>query len=118
MSFGRPYILRTDGCIHDGWLLLRDIKNLFIQDYLYALLRSPSVMLQFKKLATGAVAKNLNIDAVSKVEIKLLDKDAQREFSNNIQVIEKQKINYRKSLDFLVAQFSSLQHQAFTTGFK
>lgn len=21
MSFGRPYILKTDGCIHDGWLL-------------------------------------------------------------------------------------------------
>lgn len=22
MSFGRPYILKTDGCIHDGWLVL------------------------------------------------------------------------------------------------
>jgi len=24
MSFGRPYIMKTDGAIHDGWLLLRD----------------------------------------------------------------------------------------------
>ena len=23
MSFGRPYILKIDGCIHDGWLVLR-----------------------------------------------------------------------------------------------
>lgn len=23
MSFGRPYILNVDGCIHDGWLFLR-----------------------------------------------------------------------------------------------
>src|SRR3546814_14929384 len=23
MSFGRPSIMATDGCIHDGWLLLR-----------------------------------------------------------------------------------------------
>src|SRR5690349_8394425 len=22
MSFGRPYIMRTSGCIHDGWLVL------------------------------------------------------------------------------------------------
>jgi type I restriction enzyme S subunit len=22
MSFGRPYIMRTSGCIHDGWLML------------------------------------------------------------------------------------------------
>src|SRR5207249_135785 len=22
MSFGRPYIMRTTGCIHDGWLVL------------------------------------------------------------------------------------------------
>ena len=31
MSFGRPYILGIDGCIHDGWLVLRDIKNTFTE---------------------------------------------------------------------------------------
>ncbi len=24
MSFGRPYIMKTQGCIHDGWLVLSD----------------------------------------------------------------------------------------------
>src|SRR3990167_2376017 len=24
MSFGRPYIMKTKGCIHDGWLVLHD----------------------------------------------------------------------------------------------
>lgn len=24
MSFGRPYIMGTSGCIHDGWLVLSD----------------------------------------------------------------------------------------------
>ena len=24
MSFGRPYILKTEGCIHDGWLVIGD----------------------------------------------------------------------------------------------
>ena len=29
MSFGRPYILKTNGCIHDGWLVIGNIKNVF-----------------------------------------------------------------------------------------
>ena len=29
MSFGRPYLLEIDGCIHDGWLLIRDQRNIF-----------------------------------------------------------------------------------------
>ncbi len=28
MSFGRPYIMAIEGCIHDGWLLLRDKSGL------------------------------------------------------------------------------------------
>ena len=27
MSFGKPYIMKTSGCIHDGWLLLRRKDN-------------------------------------------------------------------------------------------
>ena len=29
MSFGRPYIMAVEGCIHDGWLLIRDAQNQF-----------------------------------------------------------------------------------------
>ena len=29
MSFGRPYIMAIDGCIHDGWLLIRDHEKKF-----------------------------------------------------------------------------------------
>ncbi len=29
MSFGRPYILDVDGCIHDGWLVLHDNEKKF-----------------------------------------------------------------------------------------
>ena len=27
MSFGRPYILKVDGCIHDGWLVISQYQN-------------------------------------------------------------------------------------------
>ena len=29
MSFGKPYIMGIDGCIHDGWLLIRNTYNIF-----------------------------------------------------------------------------------------
>lgn len=71
MSFGRPYILRTNGCIHDGWLVLRYHKDKLTEDYLYHVLSSDFVYAQFVKYASGAVVKNLNTDVVKRVEIPL-----------------------------------------------
>jgi type I restriction enzyme S subunit len=113
MSFGRPYILKTDGCIHDGWLLIRDTKNIFEQDYLYAVLSCRSIKEQFKKLATGAVVKNLNIDAVSKVKVKIPKKEIQKKFSEKIHELEANKANHVKQLTVISSLISSLQHQSF-----
>lgn len=78
MSFGRPYILKTDGCIHDGWLVLSDENKCFEQDYLYWLLSSPLVFIQFSGMAAGAVVKNLNIDKVKSTIIPLPPIEEQR----------------------------------------
>lgn len=72
MSFGRPYIMATDGCIHDGWLLLRlKDKAILDQDFLYHILGSSVVYDQFAKQATGGVVNNLNSGIVAAVEIPL-----------------------------------------------
>ena len=65
MSYGRPYILNIDGCIHDGWLVLRPVLELFDKDYLYYLLSSPMVFAQFCSRVAGAVVNNLNSDKVA-----------------------------------------------------
>lgn len=69
MSFGRPYIMRTTGCIHDGWLVLSQYQDTFDQDFLYHLLGSPQVFGQFDRLAAGSTVRNLNIDLASRVKI-------------------------------------------------
>jgi type I restriction enzyme S subunit len=71
MSFGRPYIMKTTGCIHDGWLVLSDKSKLFNQDYLYHFLGSAAAYNQFDKLAAGSTVRNLNIDLVKRVEVPL-----------------------------------------------
>ena len=69
MSFGRPYILKIDGCIHDGWLVLHGFQDKFTEDYFYYLLRSSLVQAQFDSLAHGSSVRNLNTGAVSVVEV-------------------------------------------------
>ena len=67
MSFGRPYILKTDGCIHDGWLVIGDIDTVFNQDYLYYALSSGFMYTTLSLLAAGSTVKNLKSDTVRSV---------------------------------------------------
>lgn len=67
MSFGRPYIMKTTGCIHDGWLVLRQPK--VDPDYLFLVLGSDLIFSQFDRLAAGSTVRNLNIGLVKGVKI-------------------------------------------------
>ena len=69
MSFGRPYILKIDGCIHDGWLVLRDNDGTFDKRFLYYYLSSKSTYQKFKSMAVGGVVNNLNSEMVRKVSV-------------------------------------------------
>ena len=67
MSFGRPYILDIEGCIHDGWLVIMDYSETFDMDFLYYMLSSESVFEQYIAMAAGSSVKNLNKEKVSDV---------------------------------------------------
>lgn len=69
MSFGRPYILAIDGCIHDGWLVIHDTNNYFNKSYLYYYLGSSNIYQEFKRLAVGGVVNNLNTEIVKNVKV-------------------------------------------------
>lgn len=77
MSFGRPYILKVDGCIHDGWLVIHDDNEVFIKDYLYYILSSSIMYAKFSQLAVGGVVNNLNSSLVRKVAIPIPPKSTQ-----------------------------------------
>ena len=79
MSFGRPYILRTNGCIHDGWLVLEPDYKQVDQEYLYYLLGSRKIYEEFDRSAAGSTVRNLNIGLVSRVCIRLPPLEKQRE---------------------------------------
>lgn len=78
MSFGRPYILKTSGCIHDGWLVLSPKSDNIHTDYFYYYLGSQEIKNKFAGKAAGAVVKNLNKDIVKCLEIPLPPLDEQK----------------------------------------
>ncbi len=88
MSFGRPYIMKTTGCIHDGWLLLREKRGNIDKEYLYTVLSSDLLFRQFKSFAAGTTVKNLNIEVVKKVQIPLPPLEEQKQIAAFFQSIE------------------------------
>ena len=82
MSFGRPYILAIDGCIHDGWLVLRDDKELFDKRFLYYYLSSKTTYEKFKSMAVGGVVNNLNSEMVRGVNVPVPNKEEQADIAD------------------------------------
>ena len=73
MSFGRPYIVKTTGCIHDGWLSISDYQEHFSADFLYHLLSSHKYQEIMKQKASfGGAVQNLNADIVRAIELPIV----------------------------------------------
>ncbi|EDZ46205.1 type I site-specific deoxyribonuclease chain S [Rhodobacterales bacterium Y4I] len=71
MSFGFPYITNIEGCIHDGWLVIRTPDQLMSKLFLHALFLSEHAKQSFAEAASGAVVQNLNADKVRKLTVPL-----------------------------------------------
>ena len=89
MSFGRPYILKTEGCIHDGWLTIQEYDNSFDTDYLYYMLSSDLVYNQYINMAAGSSVKNLNKEKVSELLIVYPSKAEQKKIAEKLSDIDK-----------------------------
>lgn len=117
MSFGRPYIMRTSGCIHDGWLVLSGYQETFDQTFLYHVLGSPQVFAQFDRLAAGSTVRNLNIDLASRVVVPVPPLPEQRRIvamlDEAFEAIAKVKANTEKNLQSAREVFEANLEAAF-----
>jgi len=107
MSFGKPYILGVDGCIHDGWLVIRDINRVFNKSYLYYYLGSKFIYNEFKRLAVGGVVNNLNSELVRGVLVAIPPLNLQQLFAQKIEAIEKEKELIKQSIKETEELFNS-----------
>ena len=79
MSFGRPYISKINGCIHDGWLVISNYEKTFDPDFLYHVLRSSPIQNGFAQRAGSGTVRNLNSRIVSETLVPAPSIDQQRE---------------------------------------
>ena len=109
MSFGRPYILKIDGCIHDGWLVLRDKENKFDKRFLYYYLSAPTTYEKFKNMAVGGVVNNLNSEMVRNVYVPIPSLAEQEEIASSVVkldvLIKKRKQQLQKLDELVKARF-------------
>jgi type I restriction enzyme, S subunit len=103
MSFGRPYILKIDGCIHDGWLVLQNYQDSFDREFLYYTLMSKDIFDQYMMKASGSGVLNLNKELVKVVELNR-PKDLKEQVAiaeilsdmdNDITLLETKKAKYQ-----------------------
>jgi len=113
MSFGRPYIMRTSGCIHDGWLVLSPRRQEVEPNYFYALLGTEAVYAEFARRAPGATVKNLNIDLVRGVSVPFPPFPLQEKFAEIATSVEGVAATFSRSLAECGTLFTALQHRAF-----
>ena len=111
MSFGRPYILKTNGCIHDGWLVLRDYQKYLNIEFFYYVLSSEYVQRQFRTKAQGSTVSNLNTDRVASVTIPVPPLSEQQSIVDYLDSafakIDAMKANAEKALNEAKALFQA-----------
>ena len=60
-----------DGCIHDGWLLIRNTYGVFDLTFLCHLLGTPQMLSQYRSLAAGSTVNNLNKELVGNTYVTI-----------------------------------------------
>nr|DAI30820.1 MAG TPA: hypothetical protein [Caudoviricetes sp.] len=98
MSFGHPYILKIDGCIHDGWLVLHFDKAVFDALYLQTYLGLPVVYAIFETMAAGGVVNNLNSEIVKRLPVIVPAIDQQEQFAAFVRQSDKSKYNASQAM--------------------
>ena len=88
MSFGKPYIMGIDGCIHDGWLLIRNTYKVFDLTFLCHLLGTPQMIIQYKSLAAGSTVNNLNKELVGNTVVTIPTIKEQRVLGQYLETLD------------------------------
>ncbi|WP_448314672.1 restriction endonuclease subunit S [Bifidobacterium adolescentis] len=116
MSFGRPYIMAIRGCIHDGWLLIRDAQKHFDPIFLCHMLGAPQMLNQYRMFAAGSTVNNLNKELVGKAIVSLPSKDEQREIGIVLDRLDSLITLHQRKYDKLCVLKKSMLDKMFPKG--
>lgn len=99
MSFGKPYIMGINGCIHDGWLLIRDVQKRFDLKFLCNMLSTEQMLGQYKSLAAGSAVNNLNKELVGNTIVTIPPIEEQRILGDYFENLDNLIVSQQQELD-------------------
>ena len=115
MSFGKPYIMGIDGCIHDGWLLIRNTYGVFDLTFLCHLLGTPQMLGQYRSLAAGSTVNNLNKELVGNTVVTIPSITEQRVLGDYLEQLDHLITLHQRKCALLFSSFQALISMMFTT---
>lgn len=113
MSFGKPYIMGIHGCIHDGWLLIRNNQNIFDLKFLCNLLGTEQLHAQYRRLAAGSAVNNLNKELVSGTNVGVPSKAEQLKIGQFFENLDQYITLHQRKLEHLKLKKKSLLQKLF-----
>ena len=115
MSFGRPYILKIDGCIHDGWIAMSDFGKYVLPDFLYEYLNSDVVQKYWiMKANNGGAMTNLNSDIVKETPIRIPSFLEQQRIVSILDTFEASIQNLEAQLELREKQYEYYRNKLLT----
>ena len=113
MSFGKPYIMGIDGCIHDGWLLIRNTYGVFDLTFLCHLLGTPQMLSQYRSLAAGSTVNNLNKELVGNTVVTIPSITEQRVLGDYLEQLDNLITLHQRKVEKLQIMKKSMLEKMF-----
>lgn len=88
MSYGSTYLLDIEGCIYDGWFVLREYEDFFDKQFLLQLLNSEYTQGQYKKYAAGGIVQNISSEIVYSITLPKTSKEEQQKIASCLSALD------------------------------
>lgn len=115
MSFGRPYLLKTRTCIHDGWIAITKIKDVIHHEFLYYAIMSLRSQVFFEDQAAGGGVRNLNKEIIKSLPVGYPLITEQQRIADCLTALDTQVIAQAAKIDALKQHRRGLMQQLFPT---
>ncbi|ARV14151.1 restriction endonuclease subunit S [Polaribacter sp. SA4-12] len=113
MSFGKSYLLEIEGCIYDGWFVLREYEDSFNKEFLLHILNSHYLQKQYLRLSTGGVVQNISSEIVYSTKLFRPSIKEQQKIANYLSAIDTKIENVQIQIEKTQAFKKGLLQQMF-----
>lgn len=113
MSFGKTYQLAIDGCIYDGWFVLREYEENYYKPFLLQLLNSDYMQNQYKRLSAGGIVLNISSEIVYQTHIFYTSKKEQQKIAECLSSLDELIEATSQKVEILKEHKKGLMQQLF-----